>query len=190
MTTNTELKFRNQIQFEVFAQCSTKLVVQVDGVEHFNKNFEADKKYIEKLDFYHSYKDGGRSNLEFLFTGEKEVAKKYIKINSIYINNTYISQLQGYYYPDINPEWWDSLSKKQQQEMNDVIYINSGGHYGWYGRIKYELRTVKDSNSHYLNSINPEYNIDRLIGRSNTMNMIFRNLRNNKAPWSQKRDSS
>jgi hypothetical protein len=190
MTQNNTLHFRNQIQFEVFAECNTSVIVKIDDVEYFKRNYKANVLYTENLDFYHDYNDGGRSYLEFFFTGEREVATKYLKVNSIYINNTYTSNLGHYYYPDINPEWWNSLTPEQQKEVNHNIHINNGGHFGWYGRIKYEMRTAMDTNSHYIHSTDPAWSRDRIIGRSNTMNVVYENKANNRAPWNQKRDSS
>ena len=81
MTKNNTLHFRNQIQFEVFAECNTSVIVKIDNIEYFNRDYKANELHTENLDFYHDYNDGDRSYLEFFFTGEREVAKKYLKVN-------------------------------------------------------------------------------------------------------------
>jgi len=180
MHTNSKLDFKNEFGFEVYSDVDPTVIICVDGVEKYRETFSSGIKHFRTADFYHVYEDKQKSNIEIFFQGNKEVSNKYIKLNSIYINSKKIDHLAYYYFPDIDPKWITP-------EIQDRIYINNGGIFGWYGRIKYEIRTVLDANSHYIAGSDPDYAITRVLGFSNK-NLIYQNNKNLRlnSPWYKK----
>lgn len=188
MLTNSSLDFRNEFNFEVYCDTECTVEIKINNTTQYKETFAAQQVYTRSLDFYYTYTDKTSSNLEIFFTGAEEVREKYLKINSLFVNSKKIDHLSYYYYPDLNPEWWNSLTAQEQTHMNDIIHINNGGHFGWYGRIKYEIRTVLDGNSHYQAGEDPNYALTRVLGFSNK-NLVYQNNKNIRldAPWLKKK---
>jgi len=181
MHTNHKLNFKNEFSFEVYCDVESKVEIQINEEEKFVETFQAKTIHKRNVDFYHNFVDGSTNKLEFMFSGEKEVSNKYLKINSLYVNNKKIDQLAYYYFPIIDEKWLTP-------EIKDRIYVNNSGIFGWYGRIKYEVRAVLDGNSHYIAGENPDYALTRVLGFSNK-NLVYQNNKNIRldAPWLKKK---
>ena len=188
MNQNRKLNFKNKFIFEVCADTQTEVVITINGIEHFREQFEPNVVHKRTTDFYHEYDDGEKGYIEFFFSGTTETANKYLKIIGLLVNGTRLPILAYYYYPELNPVWWDSLSSEKKKEMQERIYGNNAGIFGWYGRIKYEIRTAFDRISRYKAQLNPEYNIDRLVGFGN-YNLIVDDAHGGRErPWNKKYD--
>jgi len=186
MNQNRKLNFRNQFMFQVYADTQTEVLITINGVEHFREQFEPGVVHKRTTDFYYEYADGEKGYIEFFFSGDKETTNKYLKITGILVNGVPIPVLAYYYYPELNPDWWDRLSVKKKKEMQERIYGNNAGIFGWYGRIKYEIRTVFDRNSRYKAQLDHEYNIDRLTGFGNYNLVTDDSHGGRERPWNKK----
>lgn len=181
MHTNHKLNFKNEFSFEVYCDVESQVEIQINKEQKFLETFQAKTLHKRSIEFYHDYTDGKVNKVEFLFSGEKEVSNKYLKINSLYVNSKKIDQLSYYYFPIIDEKWLTPENKNR-------IYVNNSGIFGWYGRIKYEVRTVLDGNSHYIAGQDPDYGLTRVLGFTNK-NLVYQNNKNIRldAPWLKKK---
>ena len=77
---NNGLTFKHQIPIELFAETSTALTILINNEVCFEKNYPGNNRYKEVIEFEKEYIDGVRNTIRFLFSGEQEVEKKFLKI--------------------------------------------------------------------------------------------------------------
>ena len=132
---NKKLIFNHEIPIEIFGECAVSLEVLVNDQSMFKKNFNSNNVHKEVIQFKKEYPDIQKNKISFLFTGDKEVENKFLKINQICLNKQILNRFNSEYLPDINPAWWEHLSDEQKQKHQETIYGRTGSHYGWYGEI-------------------------------------------------------
>jgi len=75
--------------------------------------------------------------LSFQFAGPPLTANKYLRINSIAVNNQKLNVLNSEYFPEIDKEWWEVLSTDEKQKYEDIIYGKAGNTFGWWGEVNF-----------------------------------------------------
>ena len=160
MHTNHKLNFEHKIGFEIFQDNSSpRLEILINGITVFDETFTANVVHSRTANFYHEYLDRHKNCIEFKFTGTKESANKYVRLENIIVNDTYINVLKYYWNPDINQEWFNKLSENKKNEIKHRVYGNNGTVFGWYGSWKYYFNSGIDMSSKYKGCIN---NVDNL----------------------------
>ena len=158
---NTKLIFKHQIPIELFAETNTALTVLINNEVCFKKNYPENNKYKEVIEFEKEYSDGAKNTISFLFTGEQEVEKKFLKILHVCINGQVLDTYNAEYFPKINEVWWEQLNAKDKDKYTEMIYGATGAEFGWYGEINFyyccgvDLRTTfrynnSSTNNHVL----------------------------------------
>ena len=132
---NQKLSFKHEIPIEIFSECEVYLEVLVNDNTVFKKTYKQDRKHSEVIQFEKEYMDVKKNKITFLFSGEKEVEKKYLKVKQICLNKQILNKYNSEYLPEINPEWWKSLTAEEQEQYNKTMYGMTGSYYGWYGEI-------------------------------------------------------
>lgn len=150
MHTNYNLIFDHKLSYTVFHD-SAPTTVKVSFADKIilEKNYAPCIEHHETVRFEHVVPDGDRNILQIYFTGDGESANKYLKVNSISAQGKKLDPLKNHYSPNINSEWWDSLTNDEQKYYKDIIHINNNAHFGWYGLIEYEYFSAADKGSAY-----------------------------------------
>ena len=170
------LSFSHSIQFivEDSNECIVKL--SVNNQIHFEKTYSPGE-HFELVTFSHDYEDGAKNTMMVQFNSPVETAKKHVIIKSVIINGTKLSVLNALYEPQINIDWWNSLSTDDISMYEGMIHGNCDGHYGWYGDIQYEYFTGVSSSSMYISN-----NLaDRLMTRKTEW--VLQNKKKAEVPW-------
>ena len=116
---NQKLSFKHEIPIEIFSECEVYLEVLVNDNTVFKKTYKQDRKHSEVIQFEKEYMDVKKNKITFLFSGEKEVEKKYLKVKQICLNKQILNKYNSEYLPEINPEWWKSLTAEEQEQYNN-----------------------------------------------------------------------
>jgi len=135
--TNNRLIFKHRIPIELSAETNTALTVLINNEVCFKKNYLGNKKHKEVIEFEKEYSDGTKNTISFLFSGEREVAKKSLKILQICINRQVLNVYNAEYFPKINDDWWEQLNTKEKNKYTELIYGRTGAEFGWYGEINF-----------------------------------------------------
>jgi hypothetical protein len=143
------LTFKHEIPVEIFAECKVSLEVLINDETVFRKQYIPGSTYNEKIEFDHEYTEGVKNKMTFMFSGEAEVEKKYLKILQICLNEQILNKYNAEYFPKINLEWWKYLTQKEKNKVNDQIYGKVGAHFGWYGEINFYYCAGFDYKSHF-----------------------------------------
>ena len=102
---NKKLNFPHTIPIEVFHDNnSTTVEIFLNNELKFSKTFEPKKVHKETVTFNHLYQSGQRNQIKFVFSGLAEAQSKYLKINSLIINNQLVNIYNANYQPELNPE--------------------------------------------------------------------------------------
>jgi hypothetical protein len=161
--TNRKLICKHDIPIEIFSECDVSLEVLINDDPFFKKTYKQDHKHSEVIQFEKEYTDVKKNKISFLFSGEKEVEKKYLKINQVCLNNQILNKYNSEYLPDINPEWWNNLTEQEQEHYNETMYGLTGCYYGWYGEINLYYGVGFDASSRFkFESSSKDYS--RIIG--------------------------
>ena len=156
--------FSHSIPFRVFGKdCDVSLKIKINEDQIFEKSFKAGHIHTEILNVDKEYKDASKNKVSFMFSGETEIEKKYLKIGQIVINNQAINKFNAEYFPKLNDEWWQGLSKAEQYEYNKIIYGNSGNQFGWYGEVNFYYYCGLNSSSMIYYNNNSKEDVDRLL---------------------------
>jgi len=172
------LTFKHEISVEVFAQCNVSLELLINDETVFRKQYIPETTHNETIEFEHEYAEGVKNKMTFMFSGEAEVEKKYLKILQICLNEQTLNKYNAEYFPIINPDWWQQLTLKERDELNETIYGKTGAQFGWYGEINFYYCAGFDykSHFHYNNTIDHA----RIIGEK--VNWIFLDKNSNSIP--------
>lgn len=184
MHTNYRLEFSHSFGFEIYQDNDTpRLQILINNTSVFDETFSADIVHQRTANFRHEYLDRQKNCVEFIFTGNKESPNRYVRVKNIAVNDTYINILQSYWNPDINQEWFDSLSDNDKFEMKRRIHGNNNGVFGWYGSWKYYFNSGVDFSSKYKGCVDDR---DNVIG----MRPVWITLSKNTVtkPWHGTRD--
>jgi len=179
MHTNFNLNFHHKINFEVFHDRAPVTVdINLNGSLIQSKTYTPGLVHKEKLIFDREVLDGAKNTIQFIFTGEQESSKKYLKIKNISVQQYKVNVMKNYYTPIINKEWWNTLTDSKKKYYKDVIYINNNGIFGWYGISEYEYYSGIDKASRYLCDAAAE---DRLL--TMTPRFVYNDPATITLPW-------
>ena len=168
---NKKLIFTHEIPVELYAHCDINLTVLVNNQTMFVKQYSAREIHNEVIKFDHEYKESKKNVMTFLFSGEKEVEKKYLKILQICLNKQMVNKYNAEYLPEINPEWWEQLSQDEKEKQNEIIYGKTGAEFGWYGEINFYYCAGFDYQAKLAYSENNKTDITKLLGEK--INWVF-----------------
>lgn len=158
------LHFNHTIPFRVFGEdCDVHLVVKINDEQIYEQNFEAGVEHTQTINLDKVYDDASKNRLSFLFSGDAEIEKKYLKIGQILINDQAINKYNAEYFPELNQDWWQGLTQQEQYEYNKIIYGNSGNHFGWYGEVNFYYYCGLNSSSMIYYNNNSKEDVDRLL---------------------------
>jgi len=119
---NQKLDFHHRIPIEIFHDNEdVSLTVRVNNEIQFNKTFSAGQIHCEEIKFYYDYIALKKNILDFEFSGTVESPNRYLKINSLEINDTYINLYNADYRPKLNQLWWNSLTDKKKNYYQSMI---------------------------------------------------------------------
>lgn len=147
--TNTKLIFTHEIPVELFAQCNVSLEILINNVSLFKKQYSANEVHKEVITFEHEYVESRKNKITFMFLGNTEVEKKYLKILQICLNKQILNRYNAEYFPTINPEWWQQLTQEDKEKQKEIIYGKTGAEFGWYGEINFYYCAGFDYRSHF-----------------------------------------
>ena len=134
---NTKLIFKHEIPIEVFAECNTTVELLINNEICFKKEYKANTIHKEVIELNHEYNGSKKNTMSFLFSGEREVEKKYLKISHVIIHKQTMNIVNAEYFPDINQEWWEQITPAEKDGHNETIYGKTGSVFGWYGEINF-----------------------------------------------------
>lgn len=161
-------KLSHKIQFSVMSKTfPTTVEILINGDRVFSKKFIEGTETIEKVVFQKDYEDQKENVVKFVWkpSGDKEDGEKDLRIDQIMIHDQFIDEHNYEYDPDINKDWWNSISEQERNTYLRVIYGSPSKNFGWHGEINYNFVTLIDFQSKGLyNKCND--NIGLLVGRS------------------------
>lgn len=144
-----KLDFLHKIPLEVNASgVDTHLVIQINAQTVFEKTY-APGPHTDIVEFSFAYDNSVKNKMEFVWTGAKEVANKHLRIRNIEINKQVLNLYNAEYFPNINNDWWQSLSNEEIDHYEEVIYGKTGNTFGWYGSINLYYCTGVDLRARY-----------------------------------------
>lgn len=152
------------------------VTISVNDQTKFQKTY-APGLYNETVGFTHEYGDGKENILKLSFTSAVEAHEKHIIVNDITINDTRLETINCLYEPQVNQDWWQSLSDEDQQMYERIIYGNANSHYGWYGNVYYTYFTGMNAASTY----NANNQFDRLFTRKTEW--VLQDTDSSEFPW-------
>jgi hypothetical protein len=154
---NFALRFSHTVKFKVYNDSSPVSVsICLNETNYYKNEFspmtihEVDAKFIATVD------DGVKNLLTIDFNGEAESPNRYLQVKEVSVHQRKLNRYKYFYDPIIDPTWWNALSGKEKDHYLDVIHINNGGQFGWYGRVSYEYYSGTDKTSGYLNDASAE----------------------------------
>lgn len=145
----------------------TMVEILVNGDCVFSKKFLPGTESIEKVVFNKDYEDQKENKIKFVWkpSGGKEDGDKDLRIDQIIIHNQFVDEHNYEYRPDINEDWWNSISDEERNKYSQVIHGSPSKNFGWHGEIDYRFVTLIDFRSKGLyNTCNN--NIGLLVGQS------------------------
>lgn len=152
---NHRLDFHHRIPIEIFHDREdVSLIVRINNEIQFSKTYSAGITHKEEIKFYYDYSESKKNILDFEFNGNIESPNRYLKINSIEINDTYINLYNADYCPRLNKIWWNGLTEKKKKHYQTMIYGCNGNKFGWFGNIKYYFYCGVDFKSKWAASEN------------------------------------
>lgn len=132
-----KFKLTHKIPIELFAECDTRVEVRINDVSCFTKQYASDTLHKEVLELVHDYDQATKNTMSFLFSGDREVEKRSLKIKQICINDQTLNLFNAEYFPELNQEWWEQLNDSDKKKYNERIYGTMGSEFGWYGEINF-----------------------------------------------------
>jgi hypothetical protein len=145
------LTFKHSIPIECLSgDNETQLTISINDQQMVSRNFPKHKTEQINIEFSNTYEEGHKNKITFEWHGESEHEKKFIKIKSISIHDQILNINNAEYFPELNPEWWDSLTAEQQNQYNQIIYGKTGGVFGWYGQVNFYFCTGLDFRARHV----------------------------------------
>jgi len=145
------LMFNHRIPIEYFSgDHDTQLKISVNDREIMSRELPKDQTEKITIEFVNNYNEGYKNKITFDWHGGHEHEGKFIKIKNINIHDQILNINNAEYFPELNPEWWESLTQQQQDHYNEIIYGKTGGVFGWYGQINFYFCTGLDFRSRTL----------------------------------------
>lgn len=164
MTTNTKLIFEHVIPIEVYAEnTDVNVTIEINGNVEWQKHFPMNEIHSETIEFDKDYDDGSKNQISFIFTGDTESAKRYLKINQLCINKQVLNKYNAEYFPNINKEWWDKLQSEEKNKYTEMIHGRMGDVFGWYGEINFYYCCGFDFRSRFKYNNHNKQDIIRLL---------------------------
>lgn len=159
---NRSLNFFHEIPLEVYHSSDTVTVeISINNHIVYNQEYSAGKVHHDVVSFYYEYADAEKNCLVVNFRGNTDALKKYIKIKSVAINQTWLNLYNADYKPTLNSTWWNSLTDKEKTKQQEIIYGKRGNTFGWFGEILFDFGTGVDNRSRFmLNN-----NIDSILSK-------------------------
>jgi len=163
-----------EVNYTVQSDSDVKILVAID------LGLVAKRNYVlptspqkDTIVFEYDYQNQTRYELNIFFSGESS-DQKMLTLHSIFVNQQRIDPLNSYYYPEIDDNWWNSLDEEQKNYFKNSIYLNNGGQFGWFGRIKYEFKPLEDLHSLYKAQFDADWSQDyNLIGQTRSKSIIL-----------------
>ena len=186
---NKQLNFSHSIPIEVFHDTDeVDVELLLNKESKFKKTFAPNIKHKVVIEFENLYDARQRNSLKFVFSGKTETQNRFLKLSSININNQNLNIYNANYVPDINQEWWDSLSGDDKEKYLEIIYGKNGATFGWFGTIELEYLTVVDQKNFLQKRLSKETNdieIEEIISRKLDKIYLFQDQ---VLPWNQQND--
>jgi len=180
---NFALRFSHTIKFRVRHDSSPVSVsVSLNEKEYYQKEFKAGLTHDTEAKFVATVEDGVKNLLTIDFKGTTESPDRYLQVKNISVHGKKLNRYKNIYDPIIDPAWWEPLSEQEKDHYNDVIHINNGAHFGWYGRVVYEYYSGADQTSCYLNDASAE---DRLT--NSLAQWVFNDGSGVMFPWDEEK---
>ena len=146
---------KNYIAISTFNPDSPhKIEVKINETKIFYKEFEKNKEYNLKIEDYFDYKGPGSNSLEVTWNGERECAKKYLKIYKVVVHDQTISSHSVMITPVKNEYIENLLSTEEGTAFYKGKLFAPGHEYGWYGLYKFNFlldkQDIKDKKQQSL----------------------------------------
>ena len=138
---------KHSIEVETFCTHFSEVEIFVNDLKCYTKQYQANKKYKDIIEFEYDYQDSTKNQLKILYSGDQKSQERYFKIESLLINNQNVELQNSNYTPNFNQAWIDSLDPKTKDSILQIVYGNHNSHYGWFGNITYKYYTSKDKKS-------------------------------------------
>lgn len=163
-----------EVNYTVQSESDVKILVAIDSDCMVERNYVLPTSpQKDTIVFEYDYQNQTRHELNIVFSGELS-NQKMLTLHSIFVNQQRIDPLNSYYYPEIDDDWWNSLDEEQKNYFKNSIYLNNGGQFGWFGRIKYEFKPLEDLHSLYKAQFNADWNQEyNLIGQARSKSIIL-----------------
>tara|TARA_A100000164_G_scaffold357771_1_gene368762 strand:+ start:101 stop:667 length:567 start_codon:yes stop_codon:yes gene_type:complete len=186
---NKQLNFNHAIPIEVFHDSdAVQVELYLNDKIKFKKTYQPNIKHKEVIEFDNLYDAGQRNSLKFVFSGKTETQSRYLKLSSININNQNLNIYNANYVPQINQEWWNSLSGDDKEKYLEIIYGKNGATFGWFGTVELEYLTVVDQKNFLQKRLSKDTNdieIEEIISRKLDKIYLFQD---HVLPWNQQND--
>ena len=146
---------KNYILISTFnADSPHKIEVKINGTKIFYKEFEKNKEYNLKIQDYFDYLGPGSNSIGIKWEGERECAKKYMKIYKVVVNDQHIAPHSVMITP-IQNEYIDNLLSTEEGTALYKDKLFAPGHeHGWYGLYKFNFlldkQDIKDKRQQSL----------------------------------------
>jgi hypothetical protein len=177
---NQSLNFFHEIPIEVYHEnTDVSIKVSINDLVMFEKVYSPGVVHTETIRFHNEYIESNKNTICFDFSGDAEAQHKYLKINSILINNIWLNLFNADYRPILNQEWWDSLPEEEQESYLDIIYGINGNTFGWFGKIIFKFAAGYDWKSKF----NKESHMATILNSKE--NWIFLDETDNQ-PWEKR----
>ena len=158
---NQSLNFLHKIPIEVYHDNADVLVkISINDSIKFEKVYSPGVIHTDTVTFRNEYVDSNSNTICFDFSGDAEAYTKYLKINSILINNVWLNLYNADYKPALNQDWWNNLTESEQESYLDKIHGMNGNTFGWFGQISFKFLAGYDWKSKQLQ----EPNISTILG--------------------------
>lgn len=163
-----------EVNYTVQSDSDVKILIAIDSDCMVERNYVLPTSpQKDTIVFEYDYQNQTRYELNIFFSGESS-DQKMLTLHSIFVNQQRIDPLNSYYYPEIDDNWWNSLDEEQKNYFKNSIYLNNGGQFGWFGRIKYEFKPLKDLHSLYKAQFDADWSQDyNLIGQTRSKSIIL-----------------
>jgi hypothetical protein len=146
---------KNYIAISTFnAESSHKIEVRINKRKIFCKEFEKNKEYNLKIEDYFDYKGPGSNSIEVTWNGERECAKKYLKIYKVVVHDQHIAPHSVMITPVQNEYIENLASTEEGRKLYRKKILYPGHEHGWYGLYKFNFlldkQEIKDKKQQLL----------------------------------------
>lgn len=146
---------KNYIAISTYnAESSHKIEVEINKRKIYNKEFIEKKEYNLKIVDYFDYLGPGSNSIEIKWEGERECAKKYLKIYKVVVNDQHIAPHSVMITPTQNEYIENLLSTEEGTTFYKGKLFAPGHEHGWYGLYKFNFlldkQDIKDKRQQSL----------------------------------------